>query len=112
MLQLHVGDKVGRDRPAEGEDGRHCHHGNSRACLGNNGAHTKGEDELSEKNHAGDDGNVSPDAAHLVVVEQLFWFSGLPRLLVFLCKSFISNTTCYKGALYATKKSPDLSEEP
>ena len=25
MLQLHVGDKVGRDRPAEGEDGRHCH---------------------------------------------------------------------------------------
>ena len=25
MLQLHVGDKVGRDRPTEGEDGGHYH---------------------------------------------------------------------------------------
>ena len=82
------------------------YHGNSRACLGNNGAHTQGEDELeiyllfiifhyvlltyhhehshhittrskqcksikrdlSEKNHAGDDGNVSPDATHLMCI--------------------------------------------
>ena len=27
LLQLHVGDKVGRDRPTEGEDGRHHHLG-------------------------------------------------------------------------------------
>ena len=75
LLQLHVGDKVGRDRPTEGEDGRHHHlgenvdedgvnvdvlfiekiywvsqyqhyHSDSRACLGYNAAHTQGEDEL------------------------------------------------------------------
>ena len=64
------------------------YHSDSGACLGYNAPHTQGEDELkkssikhhrshsheewktaesylSEKNHARDNGNVSPDAAHL-----------------------------------------------
>ena len=115
LLQLHVGDKVGRDRPTEGEDGRHHHLGENVDEDGVNVdvlfietyigwvniiittatvepalatmlpihrermnwkcssiKHYHSHDEwktagsyLSEKNHARDNGDVSPNAAHL-----------------------------------------------